>query len=49
VNLSLYSEDKFVKYDDELFVYHDLNGEPDERITRYIPTIESMIASWNMS
>ena len=44
--LSLYSPDKFARYDDQLFIDHDLNEVLDEKITRYIPTIESMIESW---
>src|SRR5262245_20517697 len=45
-NRALNAQDKFVRYDDQLFTDHDCNDVREERITRFIPAIYSTISSW---
>ena len=45
-NRALSAEDKFTRYDDDLFTHHDRNEVREERITRFIPAINQMISHW---
>jgi hypothetical protein len=48
-NRALTAPDKFLRYDDQLFIDHDCNDVLDERITRFVPAVQSMISSWEIS